>query len=275
LHLAPISGLPNPVLAAEDVTDVEAAFVADPFMIRDGNAWAMFFEVLNMAEEKGQIGLATSPDGLRWTYRRIVLAEPFHLSYPYVFRCGAEIYLIPESLGTGGIWLYRAAPFPERWERVAMLVPGVFADASILHHDGLWWLFACSAPFSHDALRLYCAEALTEPWWEHPASPLVVDDNRRARPGGRVTIWNGRLLRFAQDCKPRYGSAVRAFEIIELTPSSYREREATAHPILRSGHDGWNRVGMHHVDPHEISDRRWIACVDGSRPRRQVWSRRP
>ena len=72
----------------DDVRDVAAVMVADPFMIRAGARWHMFFEVLNRRGLKGQIGLASSDDGRRWRYDRIVLDEPFHLEFPR-----AEVYL--------------------------------------------------------------------------------------------------------------------------------------------------------------------------------------
>ena len=73
-------------LFAEDVSDVPARFVADPFMLQDEGTWYMFFEVMNTRTNRGGIGLATSNDGLKWTYKRIALDEPFHLSYPHVFK---------------------------------------------------------------------------------------------------------------------------------------------------------------------------------------------
>jgi hypothetical protein len=86
--------LKNPVITARDITDVTADFVADPFMIRENNKWHMFFEVMT---RKGEIGLAQSSDGLHWDYRQIVLREPFHLSYPYVFKWNDDYYMIPEA----------------------------------------------------------------------------------------------------------------------------------------------------------------------------------
>lgn len=97
LDLRPAAGADNPVLQAADVTDVAAIYVADPFMIRGGGEWHMFFEILPQADEKGVIALASSADGLKWRYRQVVLDEPFHLSYPYVFEFEGEHYMIPES----------------------------------------------------------------------------------------------------------------------------------------------------------------------------------
>src|SRR5271169_5965132 len=70
--------IPDPVMTAAQVTDVKAEFVADPFMIKEGTTWYMFFEVLNMLNGLGEIGMAISDDGCKWTYQSIVLREPFH-----------------------------------------------------------------------------------------------------------------------------------------------------------------------------------------------------
>src|SRR2546421_1420877 len=256
-------GARNPVLTRESVGDVSAVFVADLFMLRVGAVWYMFFEVLNRQTNKGEIGFATSGDGLDGTYRQIVLAEPFHLSYPYVFEWGGEYYMTPETLGAGAARLYKAEDFPARWSHVGTLVEASCADPSIFRLDGKWWMFACSTPYQHDTLRLYFAEELTGEWAEHAASPIVEGDKRKARPGGRVLVSGDRVIRFAQDCVPAYGTQLRAFEISELTADSYIEEEHPSSPVLKPGSDGWNGQGMHHVDPHMTSDGHWIACVDG------------
>jgi len=36
----------NPVLTAQDVTDVPAKFVADPFMVKKGSTWHMFLRYI-------------------------------------------------------------------------------------------------------------------------------------------------------------------------------------------------------------------------------------
>lgn len=263
LRLSPAAGARNPVLTRRDVTDVPALFVADPFMLRRGGLWFMLFEVLNAETGRGEIGLAESADGLAWRYRRIVLAEPFHLSYPYLFESGGEYYMIPETLGLGRVELYRARDFPEDWERAGTLVEGVCADPTVFRHAGRWWMYACTAPGPHDTLCLYHAGELNGHWALHPRSPLVAGDASRARPAGRVVSHGGRLLRFAQDCTPIYGTQVRAFEVHNLTPEDYSEEELPESPVLRPGGDGWNDCRMHHLDAHEGGAGRWLACVDG------------
>lgn len=263
LNLAPRDGCDRPVLTRRDVTDAAAAFIADPFMVRRGGSWFMFFEVLNAQSGRGEIGLATSPDAFVWGYAGLVLREPFHLSYPYVFEREGELFMIPETLGAGAITLYVADSFPHRWRRVAVLLEGRWADPSVFFHQGRWWMFACPTPESHDALRLFYADELQGTWREHPASPIITGDKRRARPAGRVVVCEGRVIRYAQDCFPRYGSQVRAYEITELTTTRYIERESARSPVLKASAHGWNGRGMHHLDPHPLDDGAWVACVDG------------
>jgi hypothetical protein len=261
--LKPAPGIVNPILTRERVNDVPAKFVADPFMLLSGGVWYMFFEVLNRDSKKGEIALATSPDGLNWTYRQIVLVEPFHLSYPYVFEWANDYYMIPETFQPETVRLYKAVDFPNKWSFVASLLETRCADPSIFQFRDRWWLFTCSNPFKHDALSLYSAPSLFGAWREHPASPLLENNSRNARPAGRVVTVGDKLIRFTQDCVVRYGNQVRAFEILELTPDTYVEREHEQSPILTASAQGWNELGMHHIDPHQLSDGGWIACVDG------------
>ena len=254
----------NPVLTAKDVTDLQASFLADPFMVKVNSNWYMFFEVMNAVSNQGDIGLATSDDGLNWTYKQIVLDESFHLSYPYVFKYKNDFYMIPETYQTNSIRLYRAFDFPTRWHFEKTLLDGYdYVDPSIFRFNDKWWLFTAST--SHDTLRLYYANALMGPWIEHPKSPIIEGDANIARPGGRVIVLNGQIIRYAQDDDPTYGNQLRAFKVTKLTTASYDEEEVIDNPILQASGSGWNSKGMHHIDLLQISKNKWIACVDGYR----------
>lgn len=262
--LGPPGGMTNPVLTTADVTDVSARFVADPFLIKEGEKYWMFFEVLNRATDQGDIGLAASLDGRHWTYHGIVLDEPFHLSYPHVFAWKGAHYMIPESGEDRSVRLYRATHFPRVWLHVGTLLEGAaFLDPTVFRFNGRWWLFASIE--TDDNLHLYLAESLTGPWTEHPRSPIVSGDADIARPGGRVLVLGSRVVRFTQDCDPTYGNAVRAFEITELTPVAYREQAVTDRLIVTASGSGWNADGMHQVDAMPAEGTGWLAAVDGLR----------
>ena len=252
-----------PVLTKSHITDIPADFVADPFMLRRDHTWYMFFEVMHSETKLGEIGLATSTDALNWTYERLVLKEPFHLSYPHVFEWQNEYFMLHEMLRADAVCLYKALNFPYDWTRVAELLEGNHADPSLLRFNDRWWLFTCSPPYQHDTLKLYFADELTGPWTEHPKSPLIQNDKSRARPAGRILKLGDRLFRLAQDCALRYGSSVRAFEITKLTKYNYAEVELPI-PILKASGNGWNAKGMHHIDAHQQPNGNWLACVDGT-----------
>jgi hypothetical protein len=254
----------NPALTAGDVTDVEAEFVADPFLIFKNHLWYLFFEVLRKDLQTGEIGVAVSGDLRDWEYQGIVLRESFHLSYPYVFEWEGGNYMVPETLGANEIRLYQSHDFPRDWRLLCSLIPGRHADPSLFRHQDRWWMFACDTPFEHRSLRLYSAPRLEGLWEEHPESPIVVNDSRIARPAGRVAAFDGRLIRFAQDCSSQYGEQVRAFEITHLSRGKYSERLASATPVIGPGIKGqWRTQRMHHIDAHVNSAGGWIACVDG------------
>ncbi len=258
--LAPPAGVANPVLTAAEVTDMEADTLAHPFMVVADSRYSMFFTVKNKKTNAGGIGLAESGDGLQWTYRRIVVDEPFDLGYPYVFKWRDDYYMIPEAHTETSIRLYRATRFPDRWTYEKDLLTGDhFISASIVRHDDTWWMFVARA--GNATLRLFHAADLKGIWTEHPRSPIVKQDLNIARPGGRPVVIDGTLYRLAQDCYPTYGSQVFAFRVTEISKTTYSETMIDI-PIVKATSKGWNADAMHHVDPHQIGPGRWIAAVD-------------
>lgn len=263
----PLPDSNNPVLTRQHITDVTAAFVADPFMLRVQGRWYMFFEVMQASTRQGAIGLAVSTDARHWHYQHLVLVEPFHLSYPYVFAWHGAYYMVPESYEAGAIRLYQADPFPTRWVHVATLLRGPYCvDASLFYVHHTWWLLAETSPTrQHDTLRLYYATNLTGPWREHPHSPIIAGNGHLARPAGRVLVLPDGVIRYTQDCNPVYGLQVYAVRMTTLTVQSYQEQLVAPQPVLTGSGTGWNRDGMHHLDPHCLGPGQWLACVDGFR----------
>lgn len=264
-NLRPATGISNPVLTARDVTDVNANFVADPFVVKEENLWYIFFEVFNVQDDRGEIAFASSLDGLHWKYEQVILKEPFHLSYPFVFKWQGEYYMIPESARALELRLYKAVDFPRSWAFVKVLMKGFYLDPTLFFHDNKLWLFAQTNPRSNDRLSLYFADDLFGPWQEHPQSPILNGDARYARPAGKIFKFDGRLFRVSQDCSTFYGEEVYAFEILELTASVYREKKASQDPLITASGKGWNALGMHTVNAYQLDNGQWLWVVDGCR----------
>ncbi len=259
--LAPVASPSRPSLSSRDITDITATTVADPFLLRIGSIWHLFVEVWNVAVQRGEIAHATSVNGIDWQYDGVVLREPFHLSYPQVFESGGSVHMVPETRQDDAVHLYVADDFPRGWRRMATLLRGRFSDATLLHRDDRWWMFAQRGL---DEMRLFSSPWLERGWTEHPMSPLWPGNRSRTRPGGRMLEDEGRLLRFAQDGWPKYGHSLRAFDVTELSQNGYAEREIDASPILTASRSGWNAAGMHHIDALRDASGRWIALVDGA-----------
>jgi hypothetical protein len=254
------SPLSQPVLTAADVTDGYCQSVADPFLVRAADGWYMFFEAGLYGG--GVIALASSADGLHWTYKHFVIDETWHTSFPCVFQQGGVYYMTTESAFHHDVRLYRAEAFPDRWVFDTTLLSGrSFTDPTIFRHGDLWWMLVSND--RSDTCYLYYSHSLHQGWAEHPLSPIVSGDLKMARPGGRVvTLSEGRLFRLAQDCSSTYGRALRVFQIDTLSTTDFSEHEIPESPILQADDEGWNADAMHQCDPWWVGDH-WLAAVDG------------
>ena len=223
----------------------EGRYWADPCLVSDGGRQLLFVEEFAMEAGMGVIACLELTGEDRARRLGIALAETCHLSYPQVFAAEGAWYMTVESGARRRASLYRASAFPLRWERVADLLEGCHCvDPTLYRHEGRWYLFANiseSGPANtSDELFLFVADSLCGPYVPHPANP-VVSDVRRSRPAGRLFVRDGRLLRPSQDCTPDYGAAIVFNEVLELSPTAYRERplshvDASWMPGLRGCH---------------------------------------
>jgi len=251
----------NPVLTGENVTDMEALFVADPFLLVQKGHYFMFFEVMNRKTYKAAIGYATSMDAAHWKYGGIAVKETFHLSFPHVFQHEGSVYMVPESSDDWSVRLYKAVRFPDQWKYMGNLVSGYqYKDPVVFYYHDRWWMFVSTG--KNDVLNLYFSEELMGEWRSHPMNPVVKFDRKRARSAGRIIKYHGKLFRMAQDASIRYGRQVLAYEIVKLSEKEFSEVVAGVGPVVTAGKEEWNRAGMHTVDLHE-TDGGWIAAVDG------------
>jgi len=71
-------------------------------------------------------------------------------------------------------------------------------------------------------LAIYCAEQLFGPWLPHASNPVLMD-RASTRPAGNFVTINGRLWRPVQDCSNGYGAALGLAEVLELSPTTFRQ----------------------------------------------------
>jgi hypothetical protein len=194
-------------------------FYADPFPFEHRGTRYIFVEDYPHVTGKAVISVSTlDADGVAGPPVP-VLEEPHHLSYPQVFSHDGALWMLPEASGGGGLVLYRADRFPDRWSRVATLIEGPISDATLLQRDDGFWLFATDRDgdlgSTSDTLAVFHAPALTGPWRPHKANPILVD-RRLARPGGAFIHDGARTLLPVQDGTLGYGGGLGLSELLRL-----------------------------------------------------------
>jgi hypothetical protein len=209
--------------------DVQTAFTpipntwrywrADPFLFEKDGKTYLFAEFYDRARLRGILGCCELTDDGAGEWK-IILEEPFHLSYPFVYRDGEEIYMIPESCRAGKIFLYRATQFPYQWERVRELADLVAADSTVV--DGTDGKYLITLRTNGQSTQLLAAE-MADGRLKGSMRSICEPDDLQVRPAGRLFCWRDCRIRPAQDCSAGYGWGLNFMQVTQLDRSGYAE----------------------------------------------------
>ena len=202
------------------------AFLADPFVIDVADSKYLFVEEYPYATRKGVISAYRIEGDGSVQRLGVALEAEFHLSYPYVFQAGNEIFMCPETAQTNQIRLYRSIDFPLRWELDTVLMDKVSAvDTNIFERDGRWWMLSSlkkSAIGGSSALYGFHADTPRGPWKPIRSNPLFVDASK-GRNGGLLRDGED-IFRVAQSADfGEYGSRSSIYRIDHIDADGYRE----------------------------------------------------
>jgi hypothetical protein len=222
-------------------------YLADPFVIEEGGRDYCFVEDYDYRGKKGCIAVYSLEHRAAVRLGQ-ALAEPFHLSFPYLFRFDSKLYMCPETYENREIRLYECTEFPLKWTLAKVLMQDVSAvDTMVFERDGLWWLLTnidrtesgdhCSELFAY-----FADNPLTSEWTAHSQNPIVVDASR-ARNGGML-VHDRTLYRVAQrQGFDQYGAGLSIACISTLDKQNYHEEElCSIEPNFFP-----NLVGTHHM----------------------------
>jgi hypothetical protein len=232
--------------------------LADPFLFVHDDELFVFVEA-QATRSLGRIDCYSTRDLETFVSHGTILQEPYHLSYPFVFRHEGEIYMIPETAAAGKVALYRFNRFPHGLTQIRTLLEGPYVDSSVIFVDGSWFLFTSS----DEGFQIFHTDdILTGQLSAHPRNPIT-NDPRYTRCGGAPVTCDGRLYRLAQDCSRKYGGNLSVLEILEISRTSYREAVRSEN-IVDCG-AGWNSGGGHHMSVVRFRGLSVVA-VDGQQP---------
>lgn len=234
-------------------------FWADPFLWQHDGRCFVFVEELPFSAKKGHISVIECDESGQVLNCTKVLEEPWHLSYPYLFEWGGELWMLPESGHSRRVTLYRCESFPYRWVEAKVLMDNVrTADPTLIEHEGFWWLFiniAAEGESIHEHLHLFQAPTPLGPYTPHPRNPIR-QGTTGVRSAGTPYIRDGVLYRPAQDCAGVYGRRTIVNRVDVMTAEMFSETEcATIEP-------GWRRDVLR---THTLSLREGWRAVDALR----------
>ncbi|PWQ98981.1 glucosamine inositolphosphorylceramide transferase family protein [Leucothrix arctica] len=214
----------------------EDVFWADPFVVSEDGRHFVFFEELPFYTERGHLSCMEVFQNGTYSSPKIILKQPYHLSFPNVFKHESTYYMIPETGDNGAIELYHSTEFPYQWERVHTLIDELNAyDSTLLEHDERWWLFATVAAekgmSGNEELHIFHADSpISTEWQAHNANP-VISDASTARPAGQFFKVGDDWFRPSQDCAGSYGAGLNINKVIKLDTNEYIEqRVQTSRP---------------------------------------------
>jgi hypothetical protein len=217
--------------------------MADPFVWETGGRDYLFFEEVAAGSSKGRLGCVEVFENGSCSEMKIILERSYHLSYPCVAPADGELFLLPESVETGCVDLFRFSRFPEEVELVARPVEGLaLVDTTPVFLNDRWYFFTTTVPPFMESL-LFWSDRLDGAWHLHPCSHISCSVRNRCSAGN--LFWrNGRLYRPTQDCSVRYGYAIQVNEVTRLTPTEFEERGVNWIPPVWSqglrGTHTWN-----------------------------------
>lgn len=203
-------------------------FWADPFIIFKNDLYYIFFEELLYKTNKGHISFFTLNKEGVITEPQIILAQPYHVSYPFIFEQKDACFMIPETYANKRIDLYQCTGFPHKWEFMHTLMDNVLAvDTTIHFYNNKYWMF-CNIEKNEGASTLdelfifYATDFTSNNWQPHAKNP-VVSDVKKARPAGKIFKYKGDYYRPSQDCSRHYGRGMHIGKITCLTENDYTE----------------------------------------------------
>lgn len=216
---------------AKEIKDPPGHFYADPFIVTQNNRTVCFVEDFVYQTDLGHIAAIEIINGQEYKTLGPVIQEPFHMSFPYLFRFQNGLYMVPETYQSHAIRLYKCTEFPMKWEYVKDLMQNCKAvDTMIFEKDGKWWLMTNLIPKGNleenSALHIFCSDnPLSDDWTPLPSNPVILT-SEYARNGG-ILFERGEIFRVRQfhGGKRKYGQSFSIAKIETLNTDNFKEKE--------------------------------------------------
>lgn len=199
-------------------------FNADPFFFEDNGDLFLLFENYNYRLRKGKIDISLiNQSSLKTELTRTAIEEPFHLSYPYIFKHQNRIYCIPESFEKKQIRLYEFDRKTQSFIFKKVLINNKPAiDCTMLFYNNKYWLFFTQKDQPSVKLYIYYSDQPDGDFQPHKNNPVKTDITS-ARPAGSFIQAGNKIYRPAQDNSSTYGKRIIINKIESLSETDFAE----------------------------------------------------
>jgi hypothetical protein len=250
---------------AQAIPNPPGGFFADPFLRQTPDGLFCLVEEFRENTQRGVIS-ALRLDAAGPVYLGQVLDEPFHLSFPYMFEYGGELFMCPETHEAGQIRLYKCKAFPLHWELHSVAMCNVAAVDTLVFQEGnVWCLLTGILPEGdvnrYPELHLFtAADPVSGQWVPHAANPIKADPEFARNAG--LLHKDGKRYRVSQVCAfSSYGASVTVCEMLGVTPQGLNEAVVAR---FNAGAKRGN-TGLHHLDHAggvtAWDERRWYSLL--------------
>ncbi len=181
---------------------------ADPFILSvSDDEIVVLVEELSYTINRGRLAkLIVDPRTYNLKEYKIILDKDTHLSFPMILRDGKDVVIIPENSASGKSMAYRYNVKNDELTEIAVVCDRPLTDATVFDIGDKSFMFATSLPdpngrtleiFNFDKSQLNATPHSVVKF----SAPI-------ARNAGIPFLFNGRLIRPAQDCDGAYGRGV-------------------------------------------------------------------
>ena len=187
-----------------------------------------------------------------------IIVEPYHLSYPMLFRKKNNFFLVPESYQNKKIQFYKCVKFPFKWKKINTLFNNeITADPTIFKYKKNFWIFINKTKNNlndlNKKLYLYKLSENFKKIIPHKKNPVVSSFNG-GRSAGNIFTFKKKVIRPAQiNNNKNYGYGMNFYEIKKMNLREYQEKKVAN---IKSKNFK-NCLGIHHfcnVDNDYIFD---------------------
>lgn len=194
-------------------------WAADPFLFQYGNDIYIFAELYDYIECRGGLGYCKW-NGKKFGKWKKIISEEYHLSYPFIFEKNGQIYIMPESGGSGTLYLYKAVDFPNKWEKAGLVRSDVvYGDTSLFDWNGRTYALA----YDVQDKAVYKLLLLDIDDSKKDCMINSVYPSEHLRPAGKCFNFEDENYRPAQNCMHDYGEGLVFYKFKIDAEGNYAE----------------------------------------------------